>query len=96
MPEGIVSTLPAAAPLIFPAQTTTPSTAPGMNPPHRQPNHRCEIGVGVPLDSPAGTGKIPSATGASSLTNHVHNNPDSLNSPPIRIVPAPQSGAAGK
>lgn len=26
-------------------------TAPGMNPPHGQPGHRCEIPVGAPLDS---------------------------------------------
>jgi hypothetical protein len=33
-------------------QTTT--TAPGMNPPHGQPNHRCDIAVGAPLNSPPG------------------------------------------
>lgn len=32
----------------------TPSTAPGMNPPHGQPNHRCDIAVGAPLNSPKG------------------------------------------
>lgn len=26
-------------------------TAPGMNPPHGQPNHRCDIPVGTPLNS---------------------------------------------
>lgn len=26
-------------------------TAPGMNPPHGQPNHRCDIAVGAPLPS---------------------------------------------
>ena len=26
-------------------------TAPGMNPPHGQPNHRCDIPVGAPLNS---------------------------------------------
>jgi len=29
-------------------------TAPGMNPPHGQPNHRCDIAVGAPLNSPPG------------------------------------------
>jgi len=57
-----------------------PSTAPGMNPPHGQPNHRCDIAVGVPLDSPPGTGKTPSAPGASPSTS----------SPPIKIVPSPK------
>lgn len=28
-------------------------TAPGMNPPHGEPNHRCDIAVGAPLNSPA-------------------------------------------
>lgn len=32
--------------------TTTPTvTAPGMNPPHGQPGHRCDISVGAPLNS---------------------------------------------
>jgi hypothetical protein len=30
------------------------ATAPGMNPPHGQPNHRCDIAVGAPLNSPPG------------------------------------------
>lgn len=29
-------------------------TAKGMNPPHGQPNHRCDIAVGAPLNSPPG------------------------------------------
>lgn len=36
------------------AQAATPvATAPGMNPPHGQPNHRCDIAVGAPLSTPA-------------------------------------------
>ncbi len=38
--------------------TTQPApataTAPGMNPPHGQPNHRCDIPVGAPLNSSSG------------------------------------------
>lgn len=35
--------------------TATPvATAPGMNPPHGQPGHRCDIAVGAPLSSPPG------------------------------------------
>lgn len=54
-------TLPQTAPVQTRAQTTpvktvpqtTPSqTAAGLNPPHGQPNHRCDIAVGAPLDSP--------------------------------------------
>lgn len=34
----------------------TPVTKPGMNPPHGQPGHRCDIAVGAPLNSkPAAT-----------------------------------------
>ncbi len=32
-------------------QTNQTQTAPGMNPPHGQPGHRCEIAVGAPLNS---------------------------------------------
>ncbi len=32
-------------------QTTQTQTAPGMNPPHGQPGHRCDIAVGAPLNS---------------------------------------------
>src|SRR6188474_1027285 len=31
-----------------------PKTAEGMNPPHGQPGHRCDIAVGAPLNSPPG------------------------------------------
>jgi len=33
------------------AQPTQMATAPGMNPPHGQPGHRCDIPVGQPLNS---------------------------------------------
>ncbi len=33
---------------------TTTEVAEGMNPPHGQPGHRCDIAVGAPLNSPAG------------------------------------------
>ena len=35
------------------ATTTKIVTPPGMNPPHGQPKHRCDIPVGAPLNSPA-------------------------------------------
>lgn len=36
--------------------TQTPvATKPGMNPPHGQPGHRCDIAVGAPLNSPKQT-----------------------------------------
>jgi hypothetical protein len=36
-----------------PAAASPVATAPGMNPPHGQPGHRCEIAVGAPLNSAA-------------------------------------------
>jgi len=41
---------PLPQPAVDPAAVTT--TAPGMNPPHGKPNHRCDIAVGAPLNSP--------------------------------------------
>ncbi len=48
-----ISTNTAAAPAtVQPTITaTTPKTAPGMNPAHGQPGHRCDISVGAPLNS---------------------------------------------
>jgi hypothetical protein len=44
------------------AKTITPK---GMNPPHGQPNHRCDIAVGAPLNSkPAGPATTTTATPA--------------------------------
>jgi hypothetical protein len=37
------------------AATTTTTTAPGMNPAHGQPGHRCDIAVGAPLNSKPAT-----------------------------------------
>ncbi|MCY7310008.1 MAG: hypothetical protein LH619_04450 [Chitinophagaceae bacterium] len=45
---SIVNTTPA---ITTPTTTTAVKTAPGMNPAHGQPGHRCEIAVGAPLDS---------------------------------------------
>ncbi|SDJ25597.1 hypothetical protein [Flavobacterium noncentrifugens] len=67
-----------------PQQVSMPAppvkTAPGMNPPHGQPNHRCDIAVGAPLNSPvAKTAQTPQvivpspkmtpATGAPAILN---------------------------
>lgn len=37
---------------IIPQTVKTTTVAAGMNPPHGQPNHRCDIAVGAPLNSP--------------------------------------------
>src|SRR5690606_31144410 len=44
---------PAAVQNVQPA--TVQPTAPGMNPPHGEPGHRCDIAVGAPLNSPKQT-----------------------------------------
>jgi hypothetical protein len=41
----------AVATTVNPAQTQVVTKA-GMNPPHGQPGHRCDIAVGAPLNSP--------------------------------------------
>lgn len=73
MPGGNAVTIPGGGPVaITPVQgqqnvvmtqnpTVVQPTAPGMNPPHGQPGHRCDIAVGAPLNSkPA----APATTGA--------------------------------
>ena len=37
-----------------PAKTISAPIAEGMNPPHGQPNHRCDISVGASLNAPPG------------------------------------------
>jgi len=63
-----------AMPMMEPNLTTTPvatgapvATAPGMNPPHGQPGHRCEIAVGAPLNSAPET-PAPTAAPTPTLT----------------------------
>lgn len=62
-----ISVLEAAQRLaaIQPAQQATPK---GMNPPHGQPGHRCDIPVGAPLNSKPGT---PANVTAANLNNIV-------------------------
>nr|WP_315173457.1 hypothetical protein [uncultured Flavobacterium sp.] len=49
--------------------TTKIVTPPGMNPPHGQPKHRCDITVGAPLSSPvAKTASAPKTTAVSTPT----------------------------
>lgn len=48
---------------ITPTMTTAKTvTAPGMNPAHGEPGHRCDIAVGAPLNSPAPAKADASAT----------------------------------
>jgi len=55
----------------MPVATTTNTqqpTAPGMNPPHGQPNHRCDIPVGAPLNSKPPTTAAPVGTISTTTT----------------------------
>jgi len=54
------ATAPQPQPVNTPPQPA--KTAPGMNPPHGQPNHRCDIAVGAPLNSPPGKTVTPTQT----------------------------------
>ncbi len=47
---------------VTPKPTTPVKTAPGMNPPHGEPGHRCDIAVGAPLSSPPGKTPAQNAT----------------------------------
>ena len=51
-PLPLTPSIPAATPVSpAPAKTETVAAAPGMNPAHGQPGHRCDIAVGAPLNS---------------------------------------------
>lgn len=62
---------------------TTAKTPKGMNPPHGQPGHRCDIPVGSPLDSPVATAKPATPQGA----------PNYIVSPPVTSEPAASTPA---
>ncbi len=53
-PAAPTTTTTQPTPAPAPQQAVVPppaKTAPGMNPPHGQPGHRCDIAVGAPLSS---------------------------------------------
>lgn len=62
---------------IQPAQTSSATaavTAPGMNPPHGQPGHRCDIPVGQPLSSKPAQ----AVTGTTNQAQAIQIDPNSL------------------
>jgi len=69
--------LPSATPRVMVNSNQNPSlpqqnsnqNAVGMNPPHGQPSHRCDIAVGAPLNSPPNKSKPNSAVTTSTITN---------------------------
>ncbi|HBV15556.1 hypothetical protein [Chryseobacterium carnipullorum] len=56
-------------------------TAPGMNPPHGQPGHRCDIPVGQPLNSKPAPAPVPSATPAPQPVQSAQNVPGPVTAP---------------
>ena len=53
----------------LPAKTISATIAEGINPPHGQANHRCDISVGAPLNAPPGkTTAAPSKSAPMSVT----------------------------
>jgi len=56
-------TVQVSQPQVVTTTTTTPvKVAKGMNPPHGQPGHRCDIPVGAPLNSPVAKNATASTT----------------------------------
>ena len=54
------SATPVQTPVNVTTQTAPQTVAPGMNPAHGQPGHRCDISVGAPLNSkPAAQNNVP-------------------------------------
>jgi hypothetical protein len=66
------------------AKTVTPK---GMNPPHGQPNHRCDIPVGAPLNSKPATATTTAAT-PTPVSGEISKN-ITVQSPPPLISPVP-------
>lgn len=70
---------------------TTPAasqkTAPGMNPPHGQPGHRCDIAVGAPLNSPAGK-TTPAPAAPQTVTTTSSALPSTVAAPAASSAPA--------
>jgi hypothetical protein len=67
-PVAVNTQQPAVTTTQVPAQT---KTAPGMNPPHGEPNHRCDIAVGAPLNSKPATPTTVQTTAPSPLIGPV-------------------------
>lgn len=72
-PPTTVSTTPQQPQVTMKEVPTTTKTAPGMNPPHGEPGHRCDIAVGAALNSK------PAAPAA---------NPVQVMAPPALLTPA--------
>jgi len=89
---------PPPAPAPAPAPSSVPSsapqqvtTAPGMNPPHGEPGHRCDIAVGAPLNSAPATPAAPAS--APTVVANPNLNAPSM-TPTTAPAPAPSTPTA--
>lgn len=71
--------IPTAAP-----SSPSVATAPGMNPPHGEPGHRCDIPVGQPLNGAGGT---PAQSASPSTQNVTVNGNNSVQIDPNAVSP---------
>lgn len=88
-----VKTAPAitstSAPVVTSTSAPVTQTAPGMNPPHGQPGHKCELAVGAPLNSKPTTTSVTPPPIKTEMTSA---QPAST---PVQVA-APVTNAAGK
>lgn len=68
-PAATNSVTKSSVPVITKSNAAAVVTKPGMNPPHGQTGHRCDIAVGAPLNSP--TSKAVPATTNSNMNSQV-------------------------
>ena len=70
-----------------PQMVSTPAkTAKGMNPPHGQPGHRCDISVGAPLNSKPNKTAAPTAN---TTTSYTVNPTSTTGGAPALLTPPP-------
>ena len=78
-------------------QATPVQVAAGMNPAHGQPNHRCDIAVGAPLNSPKGAMPAPAAMQQAAPQGQASVTPVDMSSGTVATKPGmnPPHGQAG-
>lgn len=92
--SSVAATTPVGSnqnPAISAAPASDSLTSPGVNPPHGQPGHRCDIPDGTPLTPPTEV----NATSSLSATNPLSVSPQSVASPTAGSKPNPAHGAPG-
>jgi hypothetical protein len=93
-PQGVTSQ---KNPIVINNPAAPATVAPGMNPAHGQPGHRCDIAVGAPLNSkPAPAQTTPAAVNANPQSI-IKQTPTTLTTPPVVTAPGmnPEHGKPG-